>query len=135
MVHGDLYHRHLRHRHDFAEQRDTKKAINRICPRNERVDYRKYAELLEKNLELEKRIRELKPVGIEAAYENYQQKLYDVLVSNLVSRSISKESEQEVVEKFLRGLETATRAKNLALNATSAGLPAKTAQRIPIKKK
>ena len=102
---------------------------------NERVDYRKYAELLEKNLELEKRIRELKPVGIEAAYENYQQKLYDVLVSNLVSRSISKESEQEVVEKFLRGLETATRAKNLALNATSAGLPAKTAQRIPIKKK
>ena len=61
--------------------------------------------------------------AIEAAYQAQVQALFKVLVTNLGDEPVSHQSEQQSVDKFVRGLNIAKRARQLAQNATAPALP------------
>jgi hypothetical protein len=63
--------------------------------------------------------------AIEAAYEARVQTLYIGLATNLGD---SPTSEQQGVDRFTKGLNTAKRARQLALNVIGAEAPASTAK-------
>jgi hypothetical protein len=49
--------------------------------------------------------------AIEAAYGDQVELLFKVLITNLADRKVPKQTEQQCVDKFTAGLETAKRAK------------------------
>jgi hypothetical protein len=55
--------------------------------------------------------------AIEAAYGDQVELLFKVLITNLADRKVSKQTEQQCVDKFTAGLGTAKRARRLTLGA------------------
>ncbi len=62
--------------------------------------------------------------AIEAAYDAQVQTLFKGLVTNLGDQPTTHQTDQQCVDKFMTGLNTAKRARQLALNAVGAALPA-----------
>lgn len=65
--------------------------------------------------------------AIEAAYQAHLQTLFKSLITNLGDQPVSRQSDQQSVDKFTTGLNIAKRAKQLALNVVGPASPARAA--------
>jgi hypothetical protein len=63
--------------------------------------------------------------AIETAYGAQVQSLFRTLVVNLGDEPVSRQSDQQSVDKFIAGLDVAKRARQLALKAVGAAAPAR----------
>ena len=67
--------------------------------------------------------------AIEEAYADHVRNLFKVLVTNLIDGQVSRQNDQQSLQKFTAGLSFGKRARELALSAvqppTSEGLVAK----------
>ena len=55
--------------------------------------------------------------AIEAAYAAHLQTLFKTLIANLVDKPVSGQTDRQSLDRFVRGLKIAKRAKQLALSA------------------
>jgi hypothetical protein len=65
--------------------------------------------------------------AIQAAYQEQVQNLFKVFTANLGDEAVTRENDQKCVEKFVRGITIAKRAKELALAAVAGVSPGKAA--------
>jgi hypothetical protein len=68
--------------------------------------------------------RNVEADAIEAAYEAHVRTLFVALTTNLGDMPVSRQTEKQCVDRFKTGLNTARRARRLALGVAGAEIPA-----------